>query len=641
MPFKTLFTPFKIGKMKLKNRLVMPPMVRNYADKNGMVTRQYLDHIKTIAEGGVGMMVLEASFISQDGRGFANQLGIHRDACIKGIKALAAAAHKNKAKIGVQIYHAGRQTLKATTGTQTLAPSAIPDPLEQEMPKEMSAKEIGRVVKDFAAAARRTKKAGCDFVEIHGAHGYLINQFLSPFSNRREDQYGGTQDKRNRFMLEVIAAVRAAVGPSFPVTIRFSADEMVEGGLGIAEMAEIAKVAEAAGIDAIHVSAGVYGSYIKGYMIAPMASEDGLLVKYAKKIKQTVSVPVIAVGKLRSPQLCEKVIKSGAADLVAIGRALLADPEWPNKVKKGKIDSINKCVACNQGCISRLFAGQDVRCTVNPVVSRETLFAKKPNAAKRVLVVGGGPAGLSAAKYAADRGHKVTLFEKEKRLGGQLHAAANLPHRHDWEMFYETMVRDLKRAKVKIVTGKTFAPESIKNGEYDVAILATGSQPLRPRISGVEHENVILARHYNENKATASSATVIVGGGCQGAQTAESLALKNLPVTLVEMTKNIAIDAPIDERAMLMERLSQLGVKIMTETKVTKIGNKYVEVIGIDGAATLPAETVVLCMGAVSENEMAAALKDKIKKVTVVGDASSPRRITDAVAEGALAALAV
>jgi 2,4-dienoyl-CoA reductase-like NADH-dependent reductase (Old Yellow Enzyme family)/thioredoxin reductase len=641
MAFSKLFTSGRIGKMKIKNRLVMPPMVRNYADPKGMVTKRYVDHIASVAKGGTGMLILEASFIEQAGRGFKNELGVHSDKVIPGLKKLVKAAHKYGAVIGPQLYHAGRQTVKATTGLQPVAPSAIPDPLEQEMPRALTVPEIKSLVKKFAEAARRSKASGCDFVEIHGAHGYLITQFLSPFSNTRTDEYGGTQENRNRFMLEVYRAVRAAVGPKFPVIIRLSADEMVEGGLGIAETTKIAKTIEAAGVDAIHVTAGVYGSYAKGYMIAPMAMPDGLLLKYAKAIKRCVKVPVIAVGKLRSPQMCEKVIADGVADFVAIGRTLLADPEWPNKVKAGKLDLINKCVACNQGCIDRLFKGMDVLCTVNPVTAREGLFAKKSGAKKKVLVVGGGAAGLSAAKTAAERGHKVTLYEYDKKLGGQLFAAGSLPHRADWLGFSKTLIADVKRLKVKIITNKNFLPKLIKKGEYDAAILAMGSSALTPIIPGMNHDNAILARDYNEGRATARGTVVVAGGGCQGAQTAERLALSHHDVTIIEMTPSIATDAPLEDRALLLGRLDGLGVKIMANTKIKSIGPSSVVVENMNGEQSLPAETVVICLGAVSNDGINREMRSLVKKVFVVGDAVRPRRITEAVAEGALAALKI
>lgn len=639
--FSSTFSPGRIGNMTLKNRLVMPSMVRNYGDTQGLVTKRYIDHISSIAKGGVGMMVLEASYVSPEGKGFVNELGIHSDTVIPGFRKLAAAAHAHGAKIGVQIYHAGRQASSKVSGKPSVAPSPIPEPTVQEMPHELTVSEIKRLVQAFGAAAGRAKKAGLDFVEIHGAHGYLITQFLSPFSNHRTDEYGGSFEKRLKFGTEVYQAVRAAVGDDFPILMRLSGEEMVSGGLKIQDTVKIAKFFELLGVNALHISVGNYASYARGYMIPPMAMEDGLLLHLASAVKKAVKIPVIAVGKMRTPQIVEKTIKGGTADFVAIGRTLLADPEWPNKVREGRLNEINKCIACNQGCISRLFEQKDVWCTVNPKTGRESLFAKKSTKAKNVLVIGGGPAGLSAAKTAAEHGHHVTVFEKSAKLGGQVIAAGSLPYRKDWLDFLHTLVSDVKRLGVTVRTKRDFVPSDITKGEYDVAIVATGSLPTLPNLSGIERSNVIFARDLLEGKAKAKGKVVVAGGGCLGAQVAESLATKGHAVTIVELTDSIATEAPSDERALLLARLKEQKVKILTETKVLVVGSNHMLVEGSHGNKKLPADTVVLCFGSFAHDEIVNDLKGLVKKFFVVGDAKKPRRVTEAVTEGALAALEI
>ncbi|HJV33002.1 MAG TPA: FAD-dependent oxidoreductase [Patescibacteria group bacterium] len=640
MAFETIFKTGAIGSMRIKNRLVMPPMVRNYADAKGFVTPRYVDHIERVARGGVGTIVLEASFIHPDGKGFMNQLGIHADATVPGLKKLVAAAHRHGAVIGPQLYHAGRQTSAKTTGHQPVAPSPIPDPSSGEMPRELSAKEIRGLVGMYAKGAARAKKAGCDFVELHGAHGYLITQFLSPFGNRRDDAYGGTAEKRMRFLLEVYAAVRAEVGPAFPITLRLSGDELVAGGLRIKDTIAICKRMEKEGVDAFHISAGNYVSYPRGKMIPPMAVEDGVLLPLAAAVKKAVKVPVIAVAKIRTAEMAQKALKDGTADFVAIGRTLLADPEWPNKVKSGRVAEISRCIACNQGCISRLFAQQDIWCTVNPATGRERLFASKPKRKKRVVIVGGGPAGMSAAKTAAERGHAVVLFEKERRLGGQLWAASETPHRDGWEELREDLVAAVGRLGVDVRLNVEFTPALLKREKADAVILAIGSTSTRPKIPGVGRTNVVVARDILEGKAKVEGERMVVaGGGCMGAQTAEYLAERGHRVTIVEATGSVAVDAPVDDRALLLGRLAKLKVKLLTETKIMGIGPGSVTIENHGGSKALPADTVVLCLGSFPNDGLAAECRAIVRNVAVVGDAKEARRVTDAVAEGALAAV--
>lgn len=642
MAYPHIFRPGRIGKMRTKNRLVMPPMVRNYASEDGLVTPRYLDHIARIAAGGVGTMILEASYVSPEGKGFKNELGVHSDAAIPGLRKLAAAAHRHGAKIGIQLYHAGRQTSSKTTGLPPVAPSPVADPTVGEVPKELDVAGIARLVAAYAAGARRAKAAGLDFVEIHGAHGYLITQFLSPFSNKRKDAYGGTPEKRLRFALEVLAAVRAEVGPDYPVTMRISGDEYVPGGLRLRDVQVIAKRLEAAGVDALHVSAGNYASYAQGIMIPPMAMPEAPLAPLAAGVKKAVkSVPVIAVAKIRKPEIAERLIAQGKADFVAVGRTLLADPDWPEKVRKGRLSEISRCVACNQGCISRLFAQEDVWCTVHPETGRERAFAKRPGTKKRVLVVGGGPAGLSAARTAAERGHEVTLYEKSGRLGGQLFPAAAAPHREGWRELREDLVAAVKRLKVDVRLKTEFVPAKFRGKKYDLAVVAIGSSPVRPNIPGIERTVTAISRDVLERPGLVKGRVVVLGGGCAGAQTAEFLAARGHKTTVVEMGKDFALDAPTDERFLLLGRLKKLGVKTFLETKATAIGSGSVEVEDKAGRRSLPADTVVLCLGSRPNDGLVAELKGVARRAVAVGDAKRAGRVTDAVTDGALAALSV
>lgn len=639
--YDTLFSPGRIGSMELKNRVVMAPMVRNYADADGRVTDRYAAHIARIVRGGVGMMILEASYIRPDGKGFTHQLGLHTDDVIPGIRRLVELAHAEGARIGPQLYHAGRQTASAVSGMQPVAPSAIPDPVVNELPRALTIDEIREVIAAFAAAARRAREAGCDFVEVHGAHGYLITQFLSPFSNRRNDEYGGSEEGRMWFLVEVVEAVRAVVGPDFPVTVRLSGEELVPQGLTLDDTVRISRRLEALGVNALHISAGNYASYDRGYMISPMAVPDGPLIPMAQRVKENVSIPVIAVDKIRSPELADEAIRTGKADFVAIGRGFLADPDWPSKAHAGRVETIRRCIACNQGCITRLFEQKDVWCTVNPETARELEFARPASASRNVIVAGGGPAGMEAARVAASRGHRVVLCEEENHLGGQLIAAAAAPYRTGWEELRQWLIGELDRLSVQVRLNTRVTAALAQQVGADAAIVAIGSCPVRPAIEGIEHANVITARDLLEGRATATGRVVVAGGGCSGAQTAEYLAARGHPVTIIEMLGAIAADAPSGDRELLLERLQQLGVSIRTETRLMSFQADGVTVEGPGGPYRIPADTVVLCLGAVPNDGLADDLRKVVSQVLVVGDAVQPRKVTEAMAEGALAALSL
>ncbi|HOJ23002.1 MAG TPA: FAD-dependent oxidoreductase [Armatimonadota bacterium] len=640
--YSALFSPGRIGSREAKNRLVMAPMVRNYADREGRVTPRFLAHMERIARGGVGTMILEASYVTPEGKGFANQLGIHSDDLIPGLAELAQLAHAQGALIGPQLFHAGRQTSAAVTGTQPVAPSAVTCATVGEEPRALSVEEIQTIVDAFGQAARRAKEAGFDFVELHGAHGYLLMQFLSPLTNTRDDAYGGSREKRMRFLEEVVRATRDAVGAGFPIIVRLSGDELLPNGLKMEDTIAIARRLEELGVDALHISAGGYDSYNTGLMIQPMAIPDGPLIPYAQGVKQAVGIPVIAVGKLRSPELGDQLIRDGKADFVAIGRSLLADPEWPNKAREGRLKEITPCIACNQGCISRLFLQRDVWCTVNPVTARELEFSKPaPATKKRVLIAGGGPAGMEAAKVATERGHSVVLFEEDDHVGGQLIAATAAPFRPGWAELDNYLIDEMVRLGIDVRLNTKVTPDVVRQEKPDAVILATGSSAVTPDFPGVQLANVVIARDLLEGKATAKGRVVVAGGGCAGAQTAEYLAERGHPVVIVEMLDEIAVDAPRADRELLLERLRKRGVEFRVRTKNTEMKAGSVTVEDPQGTHEWPADTVVICLGSRANDELVRELQGVIGHVISAGDAVKPRQVTEAIAEGALAALSL
>ena len=638
---KLLFATGHIGKLALKNRLIMAPMVRNYADEHGRMTARYLAHLERIAQGGVGAMILEASFVSPEGRGFRNELGLHSDAVISGLHEAVKIAHDHGARIGIQLYHAGRQTTAKVSGEQPVAPSAIPCPLLQELPRMLDRAEIHALVRAYGNAARRAKEAGMDFVEIHAAHGYLITQFLSPFSNRRPDSYGGSVENRRRFLDEIIDAVRKETGSDYPVTVRISADEMVPGGLTAADGVDLAVWLESKGVAALHVSVGNYGSYTRGQMIPPMAIKDAPLVPYALRIKQAVRIPVITVGKLHTPALAESVLRDGEADFIALGRELLADPDWPRKAEEDLPDVIHHCIACNQGCISRLFDQRDVWCTVNPACGREQQFAelRPEGAGRKVLVAGAGPAGMTAARYAARAGFHVILCDAGESVGGQLHAAAAAPHRTGWAELMHDLRHEMKVLGVDVRLKTRVDKKLVLKEQPYAVIVATGAEPNRPDIPGIGEINVITARDLLDGNARAFGSVLVVGGGCAGAQTAEFLAVKGHAVTIVEAEGDIAADAPLDDRTLLLGRLKTLGVKIMTHTRLLSIELDAINLQCGGEIFGIAADTVVLCLGSYPVHKLEAEIMERVPHVFTVGDAVKARKVTDATLEGALAAL--
>jgi 2,4-dienoyl-CoA reductase-like NADH-dependent reductase (Old Yellow Enzyme family)/thioredoxin reductase len=632
------FSPGRIGLRKTKNRLVLAPMVRNYADENGRVTPRYLAHIDRVARGGVGTLIVEASYVRPDGKAFRRQLGIHDDDAVAGLRWLVDAGHRHGALMGIQLFHGGRQVQARISGAQPVAPSALPDPVVNELPRELTAAEIVELVNAFAAGARRAKDAGFDFVELHGAHGYLIAQFLSPFSNQRTDEYGGSPEKRRRFLEEVYVAVKGATDGGFPVTVCLSAEEKLPGGLTIEQTIAAARRLEQLGVAAVHISNGNNATYNQGTMIPPMAIADGVLLPLARQVKAAVRVPVIAVGKLRTPEMVEEALANGTADFVALGRSLLADPDWPVKVETGRAAEIRHCIACNQGCISRLLAQEDVWCTVNPEVGREQAFAElRGGNGRKLVVVGGGPAGMAAARWGAAAGFKVVLYEAHAVLGGQLIAAATAPHREDWDLARTHLAEELPRLGVEVHLNTKLDAFSLRRENAAAVIVATGAEPIRPALAGVHDMAVAVGRDVLEQSVAHQGHIVVAGGGCSGAQTAEYLATCGHEVTLLEAQGSIAADVPVDERALLLGRLQGHGVKMLTDTRVVSLAGGNVVINALHETRTLPADMVVICLGARSINALAATLDEEKTTGYVVGDAREPRKVTEAIAEGALA----
>ena len=637
--FEKLLEPTKIGLMELRNRILMPPMGTNLNAVDGSVTDYYINYHAERAKGGVGLQIMGVVAIDPLGIPAPCVPRIYHHKFIVGLSRLTRAIHEYGGKCAAQLHHAGRQTYSSLIGEQIVAPSAIPCKLIGEVPRELTINEIEGLVEAFGEGALRAKLAGFDAVEFHGAHGYLICQFLSPYSNKRTDKYGVDPEGRMQFALEIVKRAKEKAGADFPMIFRMSGDEFVEGGLTLEETEKIAQRLEKAGVDALHISAGNYDSMLGGKIIAPMYLPKGGLVHIAKAIKKVVNVPVIAVGSI-TPEMAEDIIREGKADIVSMGRALIADPELPKKLAEGRLEDINRCIRCNEGCIGRVLSYQPMTCSINASVGREKEYEIRPaSKPKKVVIAGGGAAGMEAARMAALRGHEVTLFEKEDEFGGHMREASVPAFKEDIKPLIEWLSTQVKKLRVKVELGKEATPEIIAEMKPDVVIVATGSTPLIPKIPGIEKRVVAIATDVLLAKAEVGDKVVVAGGGLVGCETSLFLAKKGKQVTIVEMLPDIAIDVEMISKFTLMGLLAEKGVKWVTNTKIEEITDEGV--ITFDKSLrrqTIKADTVVLAMGFKSNKKLHKALEGKVPELYAIGDCVEPRKIIHAIHEGSFIA---
>ena len=617
----------------------MPPMATHFAGEDGFVNDRHIAYYLNRIRGGVGYVTFEHTGVLKQGRAFPNMALIDSDEHIPPFKRLVDAIHGEGGKIVIQINHAGRQTSASFTGVPIVAPSAIPCPVRKEMPKELTQEGIQKIIEAFRQAARRVKETGADGVEIHMAHGYLLNQFLSPFSNKREDEYGGDPERRMKMAIEVLRTVRNQVGSDFLVLCRLSADEYVEGGLKLEDAKEIAKALERNGVDALHISACVATS---GYLNhPPYYAEEGVFVHLAQGIKSVVGIPVITVGRIRTPELANRILEEGKADLISMGRALIADPNLPMKALHERREEIIPCISCNR-CIASIRKGA-LQCSVNPETGREGIFKfKKADYPKKVWIIGGGPAGMKAAEIAALRGHRVTLYEKNKELGGRFLLAAVPPKKQVLKDLTDQLARRLKKLPVKIVMGKPFTFVSLKRGRPDVVIIAIGAKPFLPLIDGIQESNVISVEDALSGALSLGRKVLVVGGGGIGAEVADHFSENGLEVTLIEMREGIALDLVSHLQYFLNQRLREKGVQILTSTKAIRFEKDGLWVEDRQGTRKLEGfDSIVIALGSIPNNELVELLKEKVPEVYTVGDASKPREVMEALLEGEEVALKI
>lgn len=642
MAFEHLFKSGHIGPMELKNRIVFPAISNCYCSPDGYVTDEMLDYYEARAKGGAGLVILEATCVESRlgplgvGRDGQGSLRIDEDKFIPGLAQVARVIQRHGAKAAVQLAHGGREAKSSCIGAQPIAPSAVPRPASgglktSEIPRELTVPEIKDLVSRFAKAAARTKKAGFDGVEIHGAHWYLIGQFLSAEANQRQDAYGGDAKRRMRFLLEIIEATRQLVGQDYPLWCRING-----GGTGMAstitpdELRMNAKMLEEIGIHAISVS-GIVSNQ-------PYLSPMGYFVPFAEILKEVVRVPVMVAGSI-TPELGENILAKGKADFINIGRGLVVDPELPKKVASKKLREIAPCIRCLQ-CIHSIVLGLGagpMRCSVNAAVGKEQASILKPTLLpKKVLVVGGGPAGMEAARVAGLRNHHVVLYDRSDKLGGQMLLASKPPHKGliaALTDYLEGQIRKLD--SVEIHLGRAVDVSLIEQIKPDAVIMATGVFPFIPEIPGIGSDSVVTAQDLFAGKADVGQKVAIIGGELVGCEAAMYLGQKGRQVTVLRRGPAMATDVTPRVREPLLAMLKSLGVSMLTSVKYEEITESGLAIIDAQGSKKqIEADTIVLAAGARSNRDLYNQLKGRIADVYLAGDCVRPANIFNAIHDG-------
>jgi len=638
-PFRNLFQPLQIGKLELKNRIVMLAMTTGYGELNETVSDRLVTFFAERAKGGAGLIIVPFSPVRA---GSPVEPGLYDDRFIPGATRLTERIHAFGAKTAGQLitsYH----VILGSGIPEVVGPSPVGNQMMRCTPRPLTIDEIHGIIEEYAQSARRAREAGFDAVEILAGAGYLLNRFLSPVSNKRQDQYGGSLENRMRIILEIIGSVRKAVGEGFPISVRLNVEEQMEGGHTIEDSKGVAQILEKAGIQVINMYTGWHESPVP--TVQPSLPK-GAFVHLAEKIKSGVRIPVIATNRINDPLVAEKILAEGKADLIGMGRALLADPELPKKAMEGRVEEIIQCIACSN-CLAEIMGayrqwGKPVAtfCTVNPVAGKEghDILHPAPRS-KKVMVIGGGPAGLEAASIAAMRGHRVTLYDRGGELGGRLLLAAIPPYKNEMKTLAQSLAARARKAGVRIKLHSEAGRETIEEEKPDALVLALGATPRLPDIPGARGQNVVFAEEVLAGLNSVSGSVLVVGGGIVGCETAEFLLEQGkgvTQVTVLEMLDRMANDVSPTYRPFFLARLKKTGIKMITSARVEEITEKGVRVSQVDGSTWIEGNAGVLAWGYMANRQLVQELKGIVPEVHVAGDCITPRMIKEAMEEGFL-----
>jgi 2,4-dienoyl-CoA reductase-like NADH-dependent reductase (Old Yellow Enzyme family)/thioredoxin reductase len=641
---RKLLEPAKIGTMRLKNRIVMPAMDTNLATREGFVTARLIDYYAERAKGGVGLIIVECTSVDYPrGKVTVGQLSIDDDQYLEGLSQLADAIKSGGARAAIQLEHGGGVTHSSISGEQPVGPSQAISPLGEPV-RGLSTDEIAGLVELHAKAALRAKKARFDGIEIHGAHEHLLAQFMSPSINQRQDEYGGTLENRARFLLKVIRACRSAIGPDYPLWCRIdSAEYGVDPAINYLDAIKVAQWAEAAGVDAIHVSGHGYG--VQFTALCP--GMPGFHLTGASEVKRHVNVPVIAVGRIH-PELGEWALREGMADMIAMGRALIADPYLPKKLEEDRQEDIVPCIGCwecVEGSIQAVVQAVmdsnsnsmgELKCSVNPAAGREADYKLEDASSKKhIVIVGGGPAGMEAARVAKLRNHDVTLIEKDVRLGGQLIPGAMPPHKEAISLLIDYYTAQLTKSGVNMQLGKESTSDDIIALNPDEVVWAAGSIQTAPDIPYLNWAETVYALDVLAGRAPVGETVIIIGGDGTGCETANFLSDQGKKVIIIEILPQVLSKEGTIIQMRLLDELARKKVEILTGITYEGSSPGGLIIRTTDGETrTLQADTYVLAAGSRSNSDQLSALKDRFEDIHVIGDAFEPRRIRDAIVEG-------